>query len=278
MTPESLHLPVRGGTLAARRAGAGDPLLLLDGGPALGFGYVDGLAEELSSGFSCVWHQQRGVPPSVVGGPYSVGGHVDDALEVLDALEIERAWTVGHSWGGYLAMAIAAAAPDRCLGYVAVDALGPIGDGGMASFDAWIGRAIDDEVAQRIDELESEPAVDRALPSGSMALYWHAYFADPASAPSMPPMLSNRRCFEEVVADAMRINASGSLIDRLRSLDLPAVFLAGSESGLRPAAEETAATIAGARLVIVEGAAHFPWLEAPGSVLRAAAALAGSSG
>jgi proline iminopeptidase len=264
-----VRVAVPGGELVGHRAGSGAPVLLLHGGPGMSSSYLDPLAEELSARFDTIWYQQRGIPPSAVGGPYSVGGHVDDALAMLGGCGLDRAWIVGHSWGGYLAMALAAAAPDRCLGYAAIDALGPIGDGGMAAFDAWIGRALDEATVRRLQEIEAEPVVDGAEPATSMPLYWHGYFADPDSAPPMPELQVNGACFEQVFGDAMRINESATLIDRLRGINLPALLVAGSESGLRGAAEETAAAIGGARLVIVEGAGHFPWVEAPGSIVAA---------
>ena len=48
---------------------------------------------------------------------------MDDALVVLDAFGIERAWVVGHSWGGHLALHLLTAHPDRLLGVVCVDPL-----------------------------------------------------------------------------------------------------------------------------------------------------------
>lgn len=47
-----------------------------------------------------------------------------DAIAVLDQLGIDRAWAVGHSWGGHLALHLAVSRPDRLLGVVCIDALG----------------------------------------------------------------------------------------------------------------------------------------------------------
>jgi len=42
-------------------------------------------------------YQQRGLPLSPVGGPYSVVGHVSDALTVLDAVTAGKVWLIGRS-------------------------------------------------------------------------------------------------------------------------------------------------------------------------------------
>jgi lipase len=45
--------------------------------------------------------------------PWNVDAHVDDLLETIDDLGIEQAAWIGHSFGGRLAAALAARAPER---------------------------------------------------------------------------------------------------------------------------------------------------------------------
>ena len=71
--------------------GAGEPALLIHGGPGLA-DYTGPLAEELSPYFDIVRYQQRGIPPSVEVGPYDVGTNVRDSIAVLDALSLDRVW------------------------------------------------------------------------------------------------------------------------------------------------------------------------------------------
>jgi pimeloyl-ACP methyl ester carboxylesterase len=47
------------------------------------------------------------------GGPSTLAGHVEDQLAVLDALGLERVDVVGMSLGAFIAVQLAAAAPDR---------------------------------------------------------------------------------------------------------------------------------------------------------------------
>ena len=129
-----------GPLIAGRRAGRGSPVLLLHGGPGLGFDYLRDLADELARENDVAWYQQRGLEPSAVDGPYSVAADVGDARRVLDALGWQRAYVVGHSWGGHLALHVAAAMPERLLGVLSVDPLGSIGDGRWPEFDEEIFR------------------------------------------------------------------------------------------------------------------------------------------
>lgn len=54
-------------------------------------------------------------------GPYGIARHADDLAATLDALEVERADVVGHSMGGFVALAFAERHPDRLRGLLLVD-------------------------------------------------------------------------------------------------------------------------------------------------------------
>ncbi len=116
---------------------------------------------------------------------------VDDARRVLDALGWDKAWVVGHSWGGQLALHVAEALPERLFGVLAVDPLGSVGDGRWPEFDEEIFRRTPVEVrarARELDALTTEGAADDELALEQMRLVWPAYFADPEQAPPMPEL------------------------------------------------------------------------------------------
>src|SRR3954453_8078432 len=129
MERASFAAEVPGGRLCGWTAGDGAPVLLLHGGPGMNYRYLDWLADELGSGFALAAYQQRGLAPSTEEGPFAVEREGADALAVLEALGGERAWVVGHSWGGHLLLHLALAAPERLHGGLAVDPLGGVGDG-----------------------------------------------------------------------------------------------------------------------------------------------------
>jgi len=107
--------------------GSGDPLVLI-GGLGLTVAEMRPLIGALAAGYRVIAADNRGAgrsakPP----GPYTIETHSADALAVLDHFRIDRAWAVGHSWGGHLALHLAVAHPDRLLGVIAVDPLGAYG-------------------------------------------------------------------------------------------------------------------------------------------------------
>jgi pimeloyl-ACP methyl ester carboxylesterase len=107
MTPSrQFEAAVPEGILSGWASGAGEPVLLLHGGPGL-TDYTEGLAEELASAYTVYRYQQRGLEPSTTAGPFDVETHMKDVVAVLDALGLEKVWLVGHSWGGHLVLHLA---------------------------------------------------------------------------------------------------------------------------------------------------------------------------
>jgi pimeloyl-ACP methyl ester carboxylesterase len=145
---------VTGGRLGGWIAGDGAPVLLLHGGPGLSYEYLDQLGDEIGAGFQVAAFQQRGLEPSTVEGPFTIAQALADALAVLEALNWGQAFIVGHSWGGQLALRLAAAHPERLLGALAVDPLGVVGDGGMAAFEAEMLARTPSQDRERAHELD----------------------------------------------------------------------------------------------------------------------------
>jgi pimeloyl-ACP methyl ester carboxylesterase len=102
-------------------------LLFLHGGP----GMVEFFMEQeyptgLETHFTMVWWEQRGagmsfspdIPPETM----TVERMISDTVEVADYLRArfgqDRIVLLGHSWGAYLGIQVAAAAPDRFSAYV----------------------------------------------------------------------------------------------------------------------------------------------------------------
>jgi pimeloyl-ACP methyl ester carboxylesterase len=257
-----------GPLIAGRRAGSGPPVLLLHGGPGLGFDYLRDLAEELAQENDVAWYQQRGQEPSAAAPPNTVTADVGDARRVLDTLGWERAYVVGHSWGGHLALHVAEAMPERLLGVLAVDPLGSIGDGRWPEFDEELFRRTPEAVrarAREIDELAMAGAADDELALEGMRLVWAAYFADPERAPPMPELrIASARSAEMVPSILAELPALEAGLPGIR---VPVGFVHGSRSPMPVAASTDAAErIPGAWVEVVEGAGHFVWVEAPGAV------------
>lgn len=264
MARDELVVPVDGGELVGWVDGDGPNVLALHGGPGLSYWYIDDMVAELATRYRVATYQQRGLAPSLLGGPFSVGQEVEDACVVLNTLGWESAYVVGHSWGGHLLLHLALEHPDRVTGGLAVDPLGGVGDGGAgamsARFDAWLAARGEGEPVPRDGESPQVAALRQV---------WPAYFAAPDGAPPMPDIGlspdSYTGVFASIAEEFSRLSAG------LGAIEVPFGFVAGGASPLSPdqAAGPTCTAMPNAWLEVVEGAGHFVWVERPGRVVNA---------
>ena len=263
---------VPGGVITASQTGSGAPVLLLHGGPGLS-DYTAPLAAELDDAFTVIRFQQRGLEPSTTAGPFDIDRHVADAVAVLDAAGAGQAYVIGHSWGGHLAMHLAARHQDRLLGLVAVDPLGAVPDGGASDLDRILAERVPPELAARAQELDQRAMAGEGTAEDALeglAIVWPGYFSSPGKAPPMPPLSLSLECYAGTFASIHAHFERKTLERSLPSLTIPAVFLLGAASPIPPQhGVASAALIPGARQMIEDDCGHFLWLERPGSVRRA---------
>jgi pimeloyl-ACP methyl ester carboxylesterase len=273
---QEFSVPIADGALGGYRMGSGPPVLALHGGPGLSYGYLDGMVDELVEGFEVASFQQRGLAPSTLEGPFTIDQALEDVLAVLDGLAWPQALVVGHSWGGHLALRLLAAHPERLRGVLAVDPLGVVGDGGMAAFEAELQARTPRENRERAHELDQRAMAGQGTPAEaqeSLEVFWPYYFADPDSAPPMPPLEMSIEAYSGLIGQAGQGLAEvGAAI---AATDVPHGYVVGAASPLpwgqvsRAGAELAPGTF----VDVVAGSGHFIWIEAPGRVRQALARL-----
>jgi pimeloyl-ACP methyl ester carboxylesterase len=268
-----------GGVFAVTTSGAGPDALFLHGGPELS-DYLGDLAGLLDGTVTSYRYTQRGVPPAPLDGPFTVAQHVADAVALIEALELHRPLLIGHSWGGFLAAAVAAVHPERISGLVSIDGLGITRDGGMQVFHEHFAESVDGEARARRRELDRIEQEERPLTDAeqleSMHLIWPYYFADPANAPPMPELRLSVAAMGEAFADIAAMLGRGEPAAGLGRFPSPALFITGEQSGF-PAwvAEESAGVAPAGRALVIPAAGHFTWIEQPDLTRRAIAGFVG---
>jgi pimeloyl-ACP methyl ester carboxylesterase len=281
MPQNSFQADTGTGVLIGWESGDGPPLLLLHGGPGLS-DYMTMLGPE-TAGWRAVGYQQRGIAPSATEGPFTDVRHAADAVAVLDAAGLREVVVLGHSWGGYLALRLAVAAPERVAGLVLVDPLGATGPSGGASDlgEALRGR-LDAAALAKLSEMAAR--IGDRMPTDQegteqLALLWPGYFAVPAQAPPPPAGLAVSAVANEEGMASVADSLAGGFGDRLAAVRAPAVFVLGEHSPMPVSqGQQTAALLPDAEVVVVEGAGHLPWHERPGCVTSALAAVRGRAG
>jgi pimeloyl-ACP methyl ester carboxylesterase len=264
-----LSVSAVGGTLDGWIAGSGQPVLLLHGGPGLSYSYMDDLGAELTAEFRVASYQQRGLEPSTLQGPFTIAQSIDDAIAVLDGLGWSQALIVGHSWGGHLALRLAATHPERLLAALAVEPMGVVGDGGQAAFEAELLARTPMEGRSRLQELEEREMAGNGTDADfleSMEILWPAYFADPENVPPIPPMEASSEVFSGI-APEMPVGLE-SIAAELSKGEVVYAALAGAGSPI-PWGQASRATVElspRASLTVLGAAGHFPWIDSPGCV------------
>jgi proline iminopeptidase len=275
---ELLTLP-DGRTVEWEAVGRGEPLLWIEGGPGLPAHLARPDVGLISDRFRCHLVNAPGCgrtsPPTEPDG-YGVEAHVRFYDEVRRALDLGPLTVMGHSWGGLVAVAYAAAVPDAVRRLVVID--GYLGDASVepAVAEAERERAYDrvrdrdwfaaamatDEVWARLADISAEELREGHNP------VWPLYFAEPESAAARFHVERIGREVRWNVEAVRRWEPPGSATDLrpvLPRVACPTLVVVGEHDFIcgpvcnRP----IAAGIRGATYVEIPGVGHLPQYEAP---------------
>jgi pimeloyl-ACP methyl ester carboxylesterase len=238
------------------RAGAGEPLLLIQGMSATHLAWGRHFLDELGQSFETFVFDNRGMGlsgPAEM--PFTIADLAADTAGLLDALGLETAHVAGISMGGMIAQELALAHPGRirtltigasyCGGpeatLMAPEDLQMLG-AAMASGDR-------DQVFRAMWEINLSPGF-RTDDSR------YAAFTEMASALAAP---------QPVILQQMRACGAHDTHERLGQIDLPTLVVHGNVDRLLayPNGRQIAALIPGARLATLEGVGHMFWWEQP---------------
>ncbi len=262
-----------GRALSYRKLGHGPVLVCHPGGPGFSSTYFADLA--------ALWEQYTLVMlnPRGTGGSdrpsdpraYQIEDYVEDLEELRKHLGEERLLLLGHSHGGIVAMAYAAAFPGRVRRLVLSSSLARFGPDQEAAMEAGMEKrmtqpwcadaraALEEEQAGNFSsDEELSQIVFRELP-----LYFAHY--GPVEAGYLDTLRSER-----VNADALKLfNAeiftTFDLRSRLPSITAQTLVVTGDEDFIcgPVCAAEICSTIPGSRMVVIGDAGHLVFVEQP---------------
>ena len=232
--------------------GEGQPVLLLHGFP-LDHTIWEAQIEALSAHWRVIAPDLRGHGQSPIwGGVFTMEDMAADVAALLDELGIERAAWVGHSMGGYVAMAALRTLPERVAG-VGMVATHPFADSPEK-------RTQREHSAQQVLSEGVDVLVDAMLG----VLF----------APETPPEADYvqrvaaimRRTSPQGVAAALRgMAARPSSVETLLSARVPMIFIAGEHDRIvtRDMLRRIADQLPPIPMRRIAGAGHMPMLEQP---------------
>ena len=262
-----------GRRLAYRRTGTGPTLICHGGGPgfsAFYFGELAGLGERLD----LVLPDPRGTggsdrPADVRA--YDVEDYANDVEELREHLGVERINLLGHSHGGVVAMDYAARFPDRVDRLILASTLARFAQEQMGAMEsAMAGKSGEPWYEDARAALESEQAgnfeADEEL--GELALrelpFYFAHYGDSERAyvESLRvdvPNADTLRYFNQEIFETF------DLRPELGKITAPALVVTGQDDFITGpvCANEIEAGLRDVRKVVIPGAGHFVFVEAP---------------
>jgi 3-oxoadipate enol-lactonase len=249
---------IGGVRLYYEQQGVGAPVVLVHGLGATSEAIWKHVAGELARDFAVLRYDLRGTggsdkPP----GPYALRDFVNDLEELIGRLAPEGPALVGHSFGGSIALAFAAAHPGAVSAVVAVG--GP----------TWLTQQARDAMRQRAETVEAQgmAAVAETVATNGMAPSFREAHADEWRAYVQLLGANDPQAY----AATCRVIADLDIAAELPRIQAPVLLVAGDRDGVAPPAanREAAASIPNARFVEVEDCGHIlPW-EKPEALLDA---------
>jgi 3-oxoadipate enol-lactonase len=235
--------------------GEGVPLLLISGYSADHTSWSP-LVPAFSKKYRTIVMDNRGVGQTVVpDGPFTIEDMADDVAGLMNSLKIEKAHVMGVSMGGRIAQALVLRHPQKVKGLV------------LCSTTAHVPPRTRFFLLTLAEALAKGDIIYEF--NDKMMLSWtfsDRAFASPETMKRMLSGIASDRARPKP-ADMLRQLHAGQGFDTralLGQIKAPTIVIHGSDDILFPLSygRELAAGIQGARLVVLDGAAHTAYLEA----------------
>ena len=210
-------------------------------------------------------HDKMAAIRSAIGGkpaavPYSLDDMAKDAVGLLDALLIDKAHICGASMGGMIAQAVACRHPDRVLSLTSI--MSTTGNPGLRQAKAeTIAAVLEAAPEARDDYVTHMVNVWRKIWSPGYP------FEEERVRAFIESSYDRSYCPQGMARQNMAIMAGGDRREKLLTIKAPTLVIHGADDPLIPVegGRDTADSIPGARLLIIDGMGHdIPmgvWLE-----------------
>ena len=262
--------PINGTELFVKEVGAGDPLLVVHGGPGMEHSYLLPGLDVLSGDARLVFYDQRGGGRSLQVEPESISfeGFLEDLDGVRASTGRDRVDVLAHSWGGLLGLLYAARYPEHVRSLILVGSVEPGQRFAAQAAQRGVAARTAEDVAL-VDSLVKSSGFAARDPGTVSELYWAALrptFADRTQADRLVinfTELTARRG-GDVAAALMTPLGAFDFWTEIAEIQAPVLIVHGdSDPTPMEMAEALRDAVSAARLLTIDGAGHLPFLERP---------------
>ncbi len=261
---------INGTELYVRRIGEGDPILVVHGGPVLEHGYLLPHLQPLAQTHELIFYDQRLSGRSagqVDSATVRLATFIEDIEALRASLGLERVTLMGHSWGGLLALGYAIRYGDRLHSLILLDPMPPTAALWQEEETILAAHVTSQDSLDLAALRKTAPFANREPDAVEQALRisFRPQFHDRSRIAELgiyvPEDYGERsRQFGFMMEDLMRFD----LLDSLAAVTVPTLIVYGAdEPAVSLSGSVLASRMPNARLVTIDRAGHFPFIEQP---------------
>lgn len=265
----TMRVPVDDAMIDVLSEGSGDPIVLLAGFP-LTRRVWDVQAAQLAEHARVIRPDLRGMgASSVPDGPYLMETLAGDVAAALDALGIDRAAIVGHSLGGYVAMAFCRMYTERVARLALVCSR-------LAADSSEVAKSREDLA----DRAERENRIDTIVDAYVPRLFAPSLLENRSPLVDRARTIARENSVKGATAMLRGMAQRVDAYDIAEELGMPVLVVAGGADQVVPVAEaeQMRRAFPQADLRTIGRAGHVPMLEDPGALNEALSTFLRASG
>jgi len=257
--------------------GTGKTIIVIPGGPGLGFGYLkDEMTNILSNDFQLFFYDQRGCSHSTGTDDttkLTMMNFVDDLEKLRKTLKLEKLNLLGHSFGGLLAMFYSIEHPENVESLILVES-DPASKKNWDSFRIVISSrktTTDKQELLAISEIKNWQN-DPELVEKYYKIHFRSYFGNQNVKNKLHLNIDNQVLKNNTVTNSKIRNDLGNydIHNLLNKIKCPTLTIYGDKSIFsNESITELTNGISNSTLIRIPESGHFPYMESPPEFLKA---------
>jgi len=254
-------------TLHYTIAGKGTPVVILSGGPGMDAAYMQPVADVIATHNTAILLDQRGttgsMPATLDATTISPELYLSDLEALRTSLGYKQWIVLGHSAGALTAMRYAIDHPDHTQALILLGTVPPRSAGLSRMMDN-VAVRLTPETMQQVATIDATNDSPDAKMAAGVRIFFAADFYDRAAAAKFALTMTPETCHALTSSLLQKAMPTFDLTPGLAKLHIPTLIVQGRQDPLDPEmASEARDAIPNAKLIILERAGHFSWLDNP---------------